>query len=516
MSGSRLAALASSLDEMVPEVLRMTGPPGLSVAVGHGGETLARAYGRHDLESRRAMSTTSLFPVGSITKLYTAIAILQLVESGVVGLHDPVEAHLHGVRCRNPFGAREVTVNDLLTFRSGLAVDSPASSLTDPPPLLEHVGAAYEDSRGRAYARATPRWSTRVGQRHLYANLGISTLGLLVEQRNPDGLDLPSYLRRHVFEPLDMTATWLSRWDYDAPHPDRASGYACYGGHAVPTPEIRSADHPADGLHTTPSDHLRLLRALLAGGGSLLRRETVRLMLTPQVAVDGGEGFWPGGWYTGLVAIMTGLGGREARFGHPGSHPWGWWSTSWAYPELDCAVVACANGWDMLRWHNPANRDATVLVAEAVGAFFADAMSPGTARQVARSEAPQAQSPSWAWKRGYVAGALLAERTAGLLGVPDRLPAAYLDGRDEGFRAGVVAAGRAPIGRARAAAVLRHGAGAPPPEQLEALLQDLGMVYGCPLPLWLWPEPVPEKRRYDDQVAGEVEVDAVREQQLGK
>src|SRR4051812_36271777 len=272
--------LEQSLDEVVPELLRMTGVPGLSIAVGHRGETvLARAYGVADRETGAALAPEAIFPAGSMTKLYTAVAVLQLIERGVVGLHDPVREH--GIECVNPLGAREVTIHDLLTFRSGLATDTTGCSLAAPPPPLgEHVTRSLASPRGPEYAGSSPRWGAPVGERYHYANLGISVLGLLVERRNPDGLSLGDYLEAHVLSPLGMTASRLSRWDEPAPDPDRATGYACFGPRlAVRTPELRSADFPANGLQTTPADHLRLLLALLDGGGPVLQPRTVELML---------------------------------------------------------------------------------------------------------------------------------------------------------------------------------------------------------------------------------------------
>ena len=453
-----LRELETSLDEMVPAVLRRTGTPGLSAAIWAGGELLTRAWGLADVARRRPMEPASVFPVGSMSKLYTAVAVLQLVERGAIGLHDPVED------CRNPLGARPVTIYDLLTFRSGLATDTPASFAGAPPALEAHVRASLAAPRVREYGGAAPRWTARAGERYQYANLGISTLGLLIEHQ---GTPLAEHLRRHVFEPLGMTRTWMDDWS-GAPHPERATGYATFGGRAVPTPDLRSADFPADGVHTTPGEHIRLLRALMDGGGPILERDTVRLMLTPQVGMDGSDHVWPSdGWQTGLVAILTDLGGRRRRFGHPGAHPWGWWGTAWAYPALDCAVVVCANGWDMLGWHNPANRDVTAVVADAVATFCA-APQKGHAER------------SWEWKRSYAAGALLAERTSGMLGVDGSFSApAPGPGWDaDGFAAGLHTGGHDPLG-------------ALPAEQHEALLQELGMAYGCPMPLAMWPPAPP-------------------------
>jgi len=453
-------ALADSLDDLVPEVLRITGTPGASVAVELRGERLERAYGWSDLAARRPMSTTTLFPGGSMTKLYTATAVLQLIERGVVGLHDPVNRHLDGVDCTNPLGARDVTVHDLLTFRSGLGVDTTALGLGPPAPLAEHVAHRLADLRTQEYGHTAPRWTSRVGERYHYANLGLSVLGLLVEQRNPDGLPLAAYVREHILEPLGMRSSYLG--DFTTERPDHlATGYACFDGLKVPSPWLRSADYPANGLITRPGEHVELLVALREGGGGLLAPATVRRMLTPQVSMDVDPNS-PGGWWTGLVAILAGVGRPDMRFGQPGAHEWGWWHHSWAFPALGCAVAVCTNGWDMMRWHNPANPAAAFLVADHVAAFVAS---------------PRERRGTWVERRSRLAGAILAERTYGLLGVQEELDGATL---------------RELIARTSArvewdpeafAAGLCDGA----VEADEALLLDLGATYGFPVPLWLWP-----------------------------
>lgn len=449
-------ALADSLDDLVPQVLRITGTPGASVAVELRGERLERAYGWSDIVARRQMSPATLFPAGSMTKLYTAVAVLQLIERGVVGLHDPVNRHLDGVDCTNPLGARDVTVHDLLTFRSGLGVDTTALGLGSPAPLAEHVARRLTDRRTQEYGHTAPRWTSRVGERYHYANLGVSVLGLLVEQRNPDGLPLAAYLREHVLDPLGMRASYLG--DFTTGRPDHlATGYACFDGLRVPSPWLRSADYPANGLITRPRDHVELLVALRDGGRELLSPATVSRMLTPQVSMDADPNS-PGGWWTGLVAILDG----DRRFGQPGAHEWGWWNHSWAYPPLGCAVVACTNGWDMMRWHNPANPAAAALIADHVGAFVAS---------------PRERRGTWVQRRSRLAGAILAERTYGLLGVEEELDGATLRELIARTSAGVAWDPDA------FAAGLCDGALEADP----ALLLDLGASYGYPVPLWLWP-----------------------------
>jgi CubicO group peptidase (beta-lactamase class C family) len=452
----RVRELAESLDDLVPEVLRITGTPGASVAVDLRGERLERAYGWCDIVARRPMATTTLFPAGSMTKLYIAVAVLQLIERGAIGLHDPVNRHLDSVDCTNPLGARDVTVHDLLTFRSGLGVDTTALGLGPPPPLAEHVARRLADPYTQEYGHRAPRWTSRVGERYHYANLGLSVLGLLVEQRNPDGLPLAAYLREHVLGPLGMRCSFLG--DFSTGRPDHmATGYACFDGLQVPSPWLRSADYPANGLISRPGEHLELLVALREGGGELLSPASVRRMLTPQVSMDADPNS-PGGWWTGLVAILAGGG----QFGQPGAHEFGWWHHSWTHPLLGLSVVVCTNGWDMMRWHNPANPAAALLIADHVAAFAAD---------------PAERRGSWAQRRSRLAGAILAERTYGLLGVEERLDGAAV--RELVARA----CASAPWDPDAFAAGLSDGDLDGDP----ALLLDLGAAYGYPVPLWLWP-----------------------------
>jgi hypothetical protein len=131
----------------------------------------------------------------------------------------------------------------------------------------------------------------------------------------------------------------------------------------------------------------------------------------------------------------------------------------------------------MLRWHNPANLDATALVADAIAAYAGEGGEP--------------DDRPWAYKRSLAAGLLLAERTRGGLGVTGELDADALaaaiegDGVDrDGFRTGVRAVAAGPVDAARAARLARdaglHAA------ELPLLWRDLGEAYGVPLPLWFW------------------------------
>src|SRR5690349_14341541 len=118
------AVLAEAIDAFAPQIVDLCEAPGLSVAVGLEDEVVVAAgYGVADLASGRPMTVDTVGPTGSDGKPYTAVAAMQLVESGVLGLDDPVNDHLGGLRIVNPHGDRPITLRDLLTHRSGLGTD---------------------------------------------------------------------------------------------------------------------------------------------------------------------------------------------------------------------------------------------------------------------------------------------------------------------------------------------------------------------------------------------------------
>src|SRR5262245_29273111 len=106
-----IAVLGEALDHFVPEILQVCRAPGVSVAVGVGEEVAwAKGYGYADLAARKPMTPWTVGPTGSDCKPYTAVAAMQLVERGLIGLHDPVNDHLDGLRIVNPHGDRPITL----------------------------------------------------------------------------------------------------------------------------------------------------------------------------------------------------------------------------------------------------------------------------------------------------------------------------------------------------------------------------------------------------------------------
>jgi CubicO group peptidase (beta-lactamase class C family) len=429
--------LIARLREFVPEAMRATGTPGLNIALARHNEVIwEEGFGYADLTSYAPMTSQTVTRAGSMTKLYTTVAVLQLMELGLVALHDPVQKHLNGIPVVNPRGERDVTVYDLLTFRSGLATDVTDCTIAPPVSLREHIERGYAiGSTIQEYGHTIPRWTAKVGEVYQYSNFGAATLGLLVQERNPDGLSFDEYVKRHVIEPLGMRSTYLPPVQDGTHVPEEvlqriSTGYARFGNVYVPSPTIFPASYPASGLLTIPGDHVKLLLALMAGGRlngqQILRPDTASLMLTPQMPVNHGNLPTSGDlWWTGLNNIMHNVNREDFHFGYGGGHVWGWWNESRAYPEQDFALVVATNKMDMMLWHNPAIQAAPALISEFVSGYLADP----------RAGRAEGGSQPYEWKMSYALGLMMIERLAGFLGLDSGIDDAMIQRMVDGTRA---------------------------------------------------------------------------------
>ncbi|HEX9893834.1 MAG TPA: serine hydrolase domain-containing protein, partial [Gemmatimonadales bacterium] len=375
--------------------------------------------GYADVARKTPMTPATVMHSGSMGKTYTGTAVMQLVERGVLSLHDPINQYLKGFKAVNPLGEREITVHDLLTHQSGLAGNDAGSDFLPPRPLQEHVREGYGQSTFGSYAGTVPRWGAKVGEKFIYSNFGLATLGYLVEVTNPEGLSFSEYVQKHVMDPLGMTSSQYPPVQ-DARHvrPEifarMSTGYALLGTVRIPTPTIYFADHPAGTVVTTPGDHIKLLLAYLNRGSyngyQLLKPETVQAMLTPQSTRDARQ--------VGLIWMLGNQGKPDSWFGHGGAHMFGWHNDFRAYPEQDFAVAVATNAWDMVLWGDATWRPAYWLIEDFISSWITREKA-GTLRAVPRQ--------TWAWKTSYVIGLTMAEQLKGLLAITSPLTPAMID-----------------------------------------------------------------------------------------
>jgi CubicO group peptidase (beta-lactamase class C family) len=412
--------LIDFLRGLIPEVIRQGHVPGLNVAVARRGSVIWEdGFGFADLASSRPMRADTVFRSGSMGKTYVSTAIMQLVEAGRIALDGPVSEYV-GFEVVNPLGDRAVTVQDLLTHRSGLTTNSASSSFRPPPPLEQHLREDFVRGQLDQRRGSLPKWSAPPGRMAQYSNSGMALLGLIVQRKNGDGLTVGRYIEKHIMEPLGMALSCHPDGNYDDPERVPAevrerlgTGYTGWGQVNAPTGKIYFKDFPAGLVMSIPGEHIKMLLAYLNGGqfggGRILSARTVETMLSPRAELPGRASMTEGQTLIGLGWMMGNVGELRHWFGHGGAHMYGWRHNYRAYPQLDLAIMVATNRWDISKPLD--NRYASELVLDLAAEFLADE-ADGVRRESSRS---------WVWKRSYAAGLHYAAECLWRLGIREEL-----------------------------------------------------------------------------------------------
>jgi CubicO group peptidase (beta-lactamase class C family) len=276
------------LKNKVAEVLDRWPSAGLAVGViREGSLEWFLGHGVADIASKDPVTQDTVFRVGSITKTFTAIAVMQLWEQGLVDLDAPANQYLRAfqlVPAKASF--RPATVRHLLTHTAGVGYWRRLADLLRP-------GVGSGDRAGRAGASPLAEYyrkglpvEVEPGTKWAYSNHGFAALGQLVE--DVSGQPLDHYLRQHVFAPLGMDHTDLVR--SERVRPGLATGYVLRA-HGLKPVADREVPTPGGGAaYSTTADLARYVAALLHGGakehGAVLKPETLAWMFQPHFQPD--------------------------------------------------------------------------------------------------------------------------------------------------------------------------------------------------------------------------------------
>lgn len=266
-------ALVKKLDALVGEEFAKDGVGGTTVAVVKGGSLAwAKGYGLADIEAGTSATANTVYRIGSITKPFTAVMLLQLVEKGTVRLDDPVEKYLPEINriAERPKNAPSVTLEQIATMMSGIArePDDLDTFLVGPVERWEQV--LFE-------ALPRTKYDHEPGARFLYSNIGYAILGATLGRaaKKP----YVDYMRESVLRPLGMTTT-----DFVPSatiRPALAKGYEVRNG--KPNGEQPAREHdgrgykvPNGALYTTVGDLAKFVSLWLGEGPeSVLKRTTI-------------------------------------------------------------------------------------------------------------------------------------------------------------------------------------------------------------------------------------------------
>jgi CubicO group peptidase (beta-lactamase class C family) len=254
--------------------------PGLAVAVVQDGQVVfLRGYG--EAGPGRPVTPQTQFYLGSVTKSFTALAAMQLVEQGKLELDAPVQRYLPWFRVADDGASSAITVRNLLNHTSGLSEPGDPGAAQYAPTLADQV-------RTMQAARLT----APVGSKFQYYNKNYQVLGLLIEQAS--GRPYGDYMRAAVFEPLGMAHTVTDPADA----PDLAQGYSQAFGFPFPHDQaFQPGGLPSGYIISSAEDMAHYLVAQIDGatvaGRQLVQPATLAQIRTPPAGIGSRYGM---GW----------------------------------------------------------------------------------------------------------------------------------------------------------------------------------------------------------------------------
>ena len=325
------AKVAEYVSALVRHEMKKRDVTGLSIALVDDQRVVwAEGFGYADKAGNVPASPETVYRAGSISKLFTATAAMQLAERGKMDIDRPLGDYLPGFSIRTRFAdAAPVTPRSIMTHHSGIPSDYLKGMWTRDPEPFTRVADRLKDE----YSANPP------GAVFSYSNLGVTLLGDAIGKAA--GRDFVSHVRDEILLPLGMPRSSFS------PSVDRtplaAKGYR--KGAEAEDPPLR--DVPAGGLNTSVLDLSRFVRMVLAGGKTgdrqLINPDTLAEMLRPQNAevpldLDFRVGL---GWMLGVPGDI------DIRNGGPVAHHAGatllFHGQMVVLPERKLGVVVLAN-----------------------------------------------------------------------------------------------------------------------------------------------------------------------------
>ena len=301
--------LISRFDTLVPQLLKRENVPGGQIAIIDSGRVAwSGSYGLTDKSSSSAVTDSTLFNIGSVSKSITAWAVMVLLNETDIPLDSPVQDHM--TRWRFPaseYDTRLVTIRRLLNHTSGLSILPASESFSYPPTLEETLSRSY-GSFGRLRLVHEP------GTLFEYNNGNYLLLQMFIE--DVSGIEFSSYVKSKVLDPLGMTRTTYAPADRQVNMNFAASG----------------------GVFTTAADLGRFIAATMTNasnqpGRNILSPETLNKMLIPENET--------GGRY-GLGYKILRLSNNLSLITHDGANP-GWRAMFIADPEKGVGIVVLTN-----------------------------------------------------------------------------------------------------------------------------------------------------------------------------
>ena len=328
-------ALQRTVDSLVAYALREGPVAGMSVAVVRGRDTIVmKGYGLADIENDVPATGRTVYRIGSITKQFTGLMFLQLVQDGKVSAADPVERFLPEVNTvdKRREGAPPITLIQLATMTAGMG--------REPANLSKYlVGPVAQWEQTMIAALGETRYDHEPGTRYLYSNIGYATLGAALSRAAK--APYTTYVQQRIFEPLGMTHTAFE--PNAAIQPAIAKGYQIdrSGRVSFDAPQREHAGRgykvPNGAIYTTVGDLARFVAFELGEGPeSVLKKAT---LTEQQARVYSANGGLDSGYGVGFQLSRR---GEHVFLGHGGSVA-GYTAQVWIHRPSKTGVIVLRN-----------------------------------------------------------------------------------------------------------------------------------------------------------------------------
>ena len=319
--GAALTAAApeGSIEDFIDRAMPASGVPGLAYAVVADGDiTTVGAHGVVRSGSQAEVTPDTPFVTGSISKSFTALAVMQLVEAGRIDLNTQLSAYLDGFSGR-PAGA--ITIRQLLSHTSGFSTLQGNASHTDTTGAKDELARRVDQ-----LAELTPAYEP--DRRWEYSNTNYQILGRLIEVVS--GQEFEAYVATNILEPIGMEHSFVADGEI---HDSMATGHRPWFGTKRPLPDNTTdrGTAPQGGIVASANDLARYMRMMMNGEDDVLSAEGKALMMLPASDVSPSYGF---GWF---VDSSTGA------VWHDGMSP-GFETLATMVPAEKKAVVVLVNG----------------------------------------------------------------------------------------------------------------------------------------------------------------------------
>jgi D-alanyl-D-alanine carboxypeptidase len=294
---------------------------GAALVAKNGTPIFTSAYGLADRDKKIPNTINTKFRIGSMNKMFTATAVLQLAQNGKLKLSDPVGKYLTNYPNKNI--ATKVTVEQLLSHTGG------TGDFFGPEFDKHRLELKSLDDYVKLYGAREPKFEP--GARWEYSNYGFLLLGLVVEKAS--GEDYYAYVREHIYKPAGMNST--DSLPEDQTVPDRSIGYTKFGGAPAWKPNTDTLPYrgtSAGGGYSTVTDLLAFATAVQ--NHKLLDAEHTDLLTTGHTQIVEGEKY--------AYGFMDKTEAGVRSFGHGGGAP-GMNGDLRIYPASGYVIVVLAN-----------------------------------------------------------------------------------------------------------------------------------------------------------------------------